>query len=46
MSKFKPIRGKKKEAPPKAGAVGCVLAIVALMAMFILIFWAALRPVE
>jgi hypothetical protein len=46
MSKFKPIRGKKKEAPPKAGAVGCVLAIVALMAMFIWIFWAALRPVE
>ena len=46
MPKFKPIRGKKKEAPPKAGAVGCVLAIVVLMALFVWIFWAALQPAE
>ncbi len=44
MTKMKLARSKKKEAPPNVGAFGCISAIVLLLALFIWLFWAALRP--
>jgi hypothetical protein len=44
MAKYKLARGQKKAAPPRAGAVGCVLAIVLLLLLFLWMFSAVLRP--
>ena len=44
MAKFKLARGQKKAPPPKFGAVGCVLVVVVLLALFMWFFSGALQP--
>jgi hypothetical protein len=44
MASLKLARGRKKPSPPRAGAVGCVLAIVLLLLLFFWMFSAVLRP--
>jgi len=44
MARWKAARGRRKEAPPKAPLVGCVLLIVVLLAFIVFAFFAVLNP--
>jgi len=44
MGRWKPATGKKKPQASKAGAVGCVMAIVLVLLFFIWSFSALLPP--
>jgi hypothetical protein len=43
MAKFRPFKGKRKSAPPPAGAVPCVILVIGAMALVMFLLFLVMK---